>query len=70
MWRKAEPARVDIVREASEVIALEGFRPAMRRAVERGERFPRDAELVRSFPAYFGLLLPLSELNEGGEHGS
>jgi hypothetical protein len=36
----------------------------MRRAVERGERFPRDAELVRAFPQFFGLLLPLSELDK------
>jgi hypothetical protein len=36
----------------------------MRRRVERGERFRRDHELVRAWPQYFGLLLPLSELNE------
>jgi hypothetical protein len=61
---------VDVVREATEVIALEGFRPQMSREIQRGERFPRDHDLVAKFPAYFGLLLPLTELNKGGEHGS
>jgi hypothetical protein len=62
--------KVNVERDAVEAIALEGFRPAMRRPVERGERFSRDHELVKSFPRYFGLLLPLSELDKGGEHGS
>jgi hypothetical protein len=54
----------DVERDAVEAIALEGFRPAMRCAVAKGERFPRDAELVRAFPQFFGLLLPLAELGE------
>ena len=55
---------VDVVRDATEAIALEAFQPVMRRRVERGERFPRDHELVRAFPQFFGLLVPLSELEE------
>jgi hypothetical protein len=62
--RKQESSRVDVAREATEAIALESFQPLMRRMVERGERFPRDHELVRVWPQYFGLLLPLSELEE------
>jgi hypothetical protein len=62
--RKGEPARVDIVRDASEVIVLESFRPWMSRMVERGERLPRDHELPRTYPEFFGLLVPLSELEE------
>jgi hypothetical protein len=62
MQRKTQRARVE--RDAVEAICLEGFRPPMRRAVERGERFPRDHELVRSYSAFFGLLLPLTELEE------
>jgi hypothetical protein len=54
----------DVQRDATEAICLEGFRPLMRPAVERGQRFPREAEMVRMFPAYFGLLLPLSAIEE------
>jgi hypothetical protein len=64
--RKPGPARVDVERDATEVICIEGFRPVMRREVSRGERFPRAHELVASYPAYFALILPLTELeNEG-----
>jgi hypothetical protein len=66
MQRKRAPARVDVARDAVEAIALESFRPAMRREVVKGERLPRDAELVRAFPQFFGLLLPLTEINRGG----
>jgi hypothetical protein len=68
MLRK-EPARVDIVRDASEVIALEGFTPQMSRQIQRGERFPRHHDLAKRFPQFFGLLLPMSELREVNEHG-
>jgi hypothetical protein len=62
--RKQRPAHVDIARHAIEAIALEGFQPVMRRAVERGERFPRDAEMVRAFPEHFALIIPMSALQE------
>jgi len=58
--RARRPKAVDVERDAVEAICIEGFRPAMRRAVEKGERFPRDAELVSAFPQFFGLLLPLT----------
>ena len=32
--------------------------------IERGERFPRDLDLAKTYPEYFGLLLPLSQLQE------
>jgi hypothetical protein len=70
VMRKQRPARVDVERDAVEAIALEGFTPTMRRTIEKGERFPREHELVATYPAYFALLLPLTELNKGGEHGS
>jgi hypothetical protein len=34
----------------------------MQRQYVKGERMPREAEVVRTFPQFFGLLLPLSEL--------
>jgi hypothetical protein len=58
------PKPVDVVRDATEVIALESFQPWMRRMVVKGERLPRDHDLVKAWPQYFGLLLPLSELEE------
>ena len=64
MSLRTRPKPVDVVRDATEAICLESFQPVMRRRVERGERFPRDHELVRAWPHYFGLLLPLSELEE------
>jgi hypothetical protein len=36
---------------------------------ERGERFPRDHHLAQSFPEFFGLLLPLSQLQEVNDRG-
>jgi len=62
--RKGEPARVDVARDATEAICLESFRPWMSRMVERGERLPRDHDLPRAYPEFFGLLVPLSELEE------
>jgi hypothetical protein len=64
LQRKAEPARVDVEHEATEAICLVAFRAPMRRAVDKGERLARDHDLVRSFPQFFGLLLPLTELEE------
>jgi hypothetical protein len=67
--RATNPEPVDLVRDATELIALESFRPVMSRRIDKGERFPRDHDLAKAWPEYFGLLLPLSELNTGGEHG-
>jgi hypothetical protein len=52
----------DVQRDAVEVIVLEGFRPLISRAVEKGERFPRDHDLAKTYPEFFGLLLPLTEI--------
>jgi hypothetical protein len=64
MMPKLRTRKADVAREANEVIALESFRPQMSRMIDKGERFPRDHDLAKTFPAYFGLLLPLSELQE------
>jgi hypothetical protein len=62
MLRREKRENVDVVRDATELIVLEGFRPRGSRMIERGERFPRDLELATTFPQYFGLLLPLKEV--------
>jgi hypothetical protein len=64
MPRLQSPKAADVRRDALEVIALETFRPFMSREIRRGERFPRDTPLASSFPAYFGLLLPLVEQDD------
>ena len=61
---KRPAPKVDVERDATEAICLQGFRPQMRREIHRGERFPRDAAVVKAWPEYFGLLLPMSELDE------
>jgi dihydropteroate synthase len=67
--RRDKPEAVDVARDATEAICLESFQPLMRHAVEKGERLPRDAEMVKAFPQFFGLLIPMSELQEVNEHG-
>jgi hypothetical protein len=61
MHRREKRENVDVARDATELIVLEGFRPRGSRMIERGERFPRDLDLAKSYPEYFGLLLPLKE---------
>jgi hypothetical protein len=58
---RPQPKPVDVVRDATELIVLEGFQPRGSRRFERGERFPRDVDLAKTYPEYFGLLLPLKE---------
>jgi hypothetical protein len=66
---REQPGAVDVQRDATELIALESFRPLMRREIRKGERFPRDHDLAKAWPQYFALLLPLAELDKGDEHG-
>jgi hypothetical protein len=55
---------VDVVHDATEVIVLEAFQPRGSRRFERGERFARDLDLAKRHPEFFGLLLPLSQLQD------
>jgi hypothetical protein len=64
MRLRSKPEPVDVAHDATELIVLEGFRPRGSRMIERGERFPRDLDLAKAYPEYFGLLLPLSQLQE------
>jgi hypothetical protein len=64
MLRREKRENVDVARDATELIVLEGFRPRGSRMIERGERFSRDLDLAKTYPEYFGLLLPLSQLQE------
>jgi hypothetical protein len=66
MVRRRAATAVDIRRDATEVIALESFRPLMSREIRKGERFARDNDLAKTYPAYFGLLLPLSAIEDEG----
>jgi hypothetical protein len=62
--RREKPETVDVARDATEVIVLEGFRPRGSRLFEKGERFPVGLDLAKQYPQFFGLLLPLSKLEE------
>jgi hypothetical protein len=63
--RRDKPeAAVDVARDATELVVLESFRPMGSRLIEKGERFPRDLDLAKSYPEYFGLLVPLRDLRE------
>jgi hypothetical protein len=64
MLRRPNPEPVDFACDATEVIVLEAFQPRGSRRFERGERFARDLDLATRHPEYFGLLLPLSQLEE------
>jgi hypothetical protein len=55
---------VDVARDATFAICIEGFQPLMRRAVEKGERLPRDHDLVRSFPEFWVLAIPMVDVIE------
>jgi hypothetical protein len=66
--RREKPESVDVERDATELIVLETFRPLMSRAFEKGERFPVGLDLAKQYPQFFGLLLPLSQLEEAN-HG-
>jgi hypothetical protein len=63
--RRDKPESVDVVHDATELIVLEGFQPRGNRRFERGERFARDLDLAKRHPEFFGLLLPLSQLQDG-----
>jgi hypothetical protein len=70
--RRDKPETVDVARDATEAICVEAFQPLMRRAVERGERLPRDAEMVMAFPQFWVLAIPMVDVIErekGVNHG-
>jgi hypothetical protein len=62
--RKAKASLRDLLEPDARCIALEGFRPPMRREVDRGSFHRLNDDLVRSFPSYFGVVVPVEQLDE------
>jgi hypothetical protein len=53
----------DFIEGDAQVIALEGFRPMpIGHEVERGRFYRLSDELVRQYPAYFAVLVPVSQV--------
>jgi hypothetical protein len=62
--RERKPAHLrDLIEEDARVIATEGFAPfAMSAPVERGRYYRLNDELVRRFPQYFCVVVPVSDV--------
>jgi hypothetical protein len=52
----------DLLAPDARVICVEGFQPYMGSPVERGRFYTLDAPVVRGFPAYFAVCIPVSDL--------
>jgi hypothetical protein len=52
----------DLLEPDAKVIALQGFRPPMSCEVERGSFHRLSDPLVRRFPSYFAVVVPVEEL--------
>jgi hypothetical protein len=60
---KPKPARLrDLLDGDQRVICVEGFQPWMGPVVERGRYFSLDAPVVRQFPAYFAVCIPVADV--------
>ncbi len=53
----------DLIEDDAQVIATEGFQPhAMSVPVERGRYFKLSDSVVRAFPMYFSICIPVSQV--------
>jgi hypothetical protein len=59
---KTRPSIRDFVDEDAKVICVEGFTPPMGALVERGKYYTLSAPLVRRFPQFFAVVVPVNEL--------
>jgi len=55
----------DLLEDDARVIATEGFQPFMGSPVERGRYLPLAAPIVRQFPQYFAVVIPLADVLAG-----
>jgi hypothetical protein len=63
---KQKPQIRDHIEADARVIALEGFQPnAMMRAVDRGSYFRLNDAIVRQFPEFFAVVVPVGEILAG-----
>jgi hypothetical protein len=60
---RPKPAIRDLIDDDARVIATEGFQPyAMSQPVERGRYYRLNDEIVKQFPMYFAIVVPVSEV--------
>jgi hypothetical protein len=61
---RPRPSIRDFVADDATVIATEGFIPHFRFGgrVEKGTYYKLDSPLVRAFPMYFGLCIPIDQV--------
>jgi hypothetical protein len=62
---KQKPHIRDLIEDDTRVVALEGFRPNMMRPVNRGEYFKLSDGIVRQFPMYFAVIVPVGDVLSG-----
>lgn len=54
----------DLVGEDARVVCVEGFRPNMSQEVDRGRYFLLSDPIVRAWPMYFAVCVPVSDVLE------
>jgi hypothetical protein len=57
----------DFLGDNPQVICTETFAPWMQQTVERGRYFRLDAPIVRAWPEYFAIVVPVSDVLEKEE---
>jgi hypothetical protein len=62
---KQKPQIRDLIEDDARVVALEGFRPNMMRPVNRGEYFLLCDGIVRQFPQFFAVVVPVADVLSG-----
>jgi hypothetical protein len=60
---RPKPAHIrDFLEEDQRVVALEGFQPWMGQQVERGRFYKLTDPLVRQYPMYFAVVVPVNQV--------
>jgi hypothetical protein len=71
---RSKPTIRDFIADDARVVAVEGFRPMMGQMVERGQFFRLDSPIVRQWPMYFVVAVPvtdvLSEIERDGKEAA
>lgn len=62
---RPKPAIRDFIKGDATVICVEGFQPFMGQAVDRGRYFHLDAPVVRQYPMYFAVCIPVADVLVG-----
>ena len=61
--RRDRPAISDFLEDDARVVAIEGFRPApIGHEVPRGRFYKLSDEIVRQYPMYFAVLVPVDQV--------